>query len=136
MIHDEQLRYIFHSLLQYVLPSLPPHGSIGFLTKLTAMPKQLKEGRAQPDKEKEAIEVLMIFTGFKKPMGSYETIFGLSSIPPEETAELELRLIHEILKKNQGMMTIEVNEKKPRTLISLRFPVERRRVIYYPSANI
>jgi hypothetical protein len=136
MIHDEQLRYIFHSLLQYVLPSLPPHGSIGFLTKLTAMPKQLIEGRTRPDKEKEAIEVLMIFTGFKKPMGSYETVFGLSSIPPEESAELELRLIHEILKKNRGMMTIEVNEKKPRTLISLRFPVERRRVIYYPSANI
>jgi hypothetical protein len=29
-----------------------------------------------------------------------------------------------------------VHEKKPRTFISLKLPIERRRVIYYPSANV
>lgn len=133
MIHDEQLRYVFHSLLQYVLPSIPPHGSIGFLTKTTA-PKRLKE-EVHPEKEGESIEILMIFTGFKRPMATDETIFGIPSVEPEDTAELELKLIHEILKKNRGIMKMEVNEKKPRTLISLILPIERRRVIYYPSAN-
>jgi hypothetical protein len=32
-------------------------------------------------------------------------------------------------------MTLEVNDKRPRTLISLKFPIERRKVIYYPSTN-
>ena len=136
MIHEEQLRYIFHSLLQYVLPFLPPHGSIGFLTKLFVEPKQANEEGARSDKEREWIEILMIFTGFKKAMDTYDTVFGISSPQPEETEELELRLIHEILKKNKGRMTIEVNEKKPRTLISLRLPIERRRVVYYPTTNV
>ncbi|HSB03903.1 MAG TPA: sigma 54-interacting transcriptional regulator [Thermodesulfobacteriota bacterium] len=136
MVHDEQLRYIFHSLLQYVLPSLPPHGSIGFLTKWVAAPKRLKKEELPSEKEGESIEILMIFTGFKRPMDAYETVFGLSSIQPEETVELELRLVHEILKRHRGTMRIEVNEKKPRTLISVRLPIERRRVIYYPSTTV
>jgi signal transduction histidine kinase len=81
--------------------------------------------------EKEVIEILMIFTGFKRPIDTAETIFGHSSLQKEETFELELRLIHEILKKHRGTIKFEVSEKKPRTLISIRLPIERRRVIYY-----
>jgi light-regulated signal transduction histidine kinase (bacteriophytochrome) len=136
MIHDEQFRYIFHSLVQYILPFLPPHGSVGFLTKLFREPKPPNEEGARSAKEQEWIEILMIFTGFKKAMDKYETVFGISSPQPEESEDLELRLIHEILKRNKGRMSIEVNEKKPRTLISLRLPIERRRVIYYPTANV
>ena len=33
VVHDEQLKYILNALLQYAIPSIPPHGSIGFLTK-------------------------------------------------------------------------------------------------------
>jgi len=47
-----------------------------------------------------------------------------------------LRLVQEILKKHHGRITFEVQEKKPRTLISLMLPIERRKVIYYPSANV
>ncbi len=75
----------------------------------------------------------MIFTGFKRPIDMAQTVLGFSSLQREETFDLELRLIHEILKKNHGTMKFEVSEKKPRTLISLRLPVERRRVIYYSS---
>jgi len=49
---------------------------------------------------------------------------------------LELRLIKEIIQKNEGMMKFEVNEKKPRTVISLKFPIERRKLIYYQPANV
>jgi hypothetical protein len=31
-------------------------------------------------------------------------------------------------------MRFEVDEKKPRTIISVRLPVERREVVYYPPA--
>jgi hypothetical protein len=56
---------------------------------------------------------------------------GIPTIQQEEAMELELRLIKEIVQKNRGRMRFEVNEKKPRTLISLKFLVERRKVIYY-----
>jgi len=125
MIHDEPLRYIFHSLLQYALPSIPPGGTLGFLTK-SVVPKEGKE----------YIEVLMIFSGFKKPMAMVETAFDVSSVRQEDTFELELRLIHEILRKHQGTISFEVQEKKPRTLIFVRLPIERRKVIYYPSPNV
>jgi transcriptional regulator with AAA-type ATPase domain len=136
MIHEEQLRYILDSLIQYVLPIVPPRGSIGFLTKLVQEPEELKREVVHPDKERQWIEILMIFTGFKKKVDKYETIFGILPTQPEESEELELRLIHEIVNKNKGRMVIEVNKEKPRTLISLRLPIERRRVIYYPTANI
>ena len=131
MLHDEQLKYIFHSLIQYILPAIAPNGSIGVLTKSSAHPQESK-GEAPPS-ENEAIEVLMIFTGFKRPIDTAETIFGLSSLDKEETFELELRLIYEILKKHRGSIKFEVSEKKPRTLISLKLPVERRKVVYYPA---
>jgi nitrogen-specific signal transduction histidine kinase len=111
-VHEEQLRYILDALLQYVLPSVPPNGSIGFLTKSL-------------DPRTEAAEAN------KKPVEQFESVLGIPALQKEEAVELELRLVKEIIQKNQGMMRFEVNEKKPRTIVSLRFPIERRRLIYY-----
>ena len=66
MIHDEQLRYIFHSLLQYILPAIPPNGKHRIFDEIDGSPEG-REGRGIPS-EKEAIEILMIFTGFKRPI--------------------------------------------------------------------
>jgi hypothetical protein len=44
---------------------------------------------------------------------------------------LKLLLVKEIVRKNHGVMKFEVDEKKPRTQISLIFPIERRRVVNY-----
>jgi hypothetical protein len=124
-IHDEPLRYIFYSLLQYALPAIPPGGTLGFLT------------RAQIPKEgKEHIDVMMIFSGLKKPILVMETAFGDSTSQQEDAFELELTLIHDVLKNHQGTITFEVQEKKARSIISLKLPMERRKMIYYPSANV
>jgi hypothetical protein len=133
MIHDEPLRYVLQSLLQYALPAIPPGGTLGFLTR-AIFPKKEKE--PPPERAKEFIEVLIIFTGYKKPMAMPETAFGVSQVQKEDTFDLELRLIYEILRKHQATITFEVHEKKPRTFISLKLPIERRRVIYYPSASL
>ena len=124
IIHDEQLRYIFNSLLQYALPSIPLHGSIGYLTKSL-------DGQKEAKGDRPSIEVLMVFTGYKKPVEKFEAVLGIPAIQQEESIELELRLIKELIQKNQGRMRFEVDEKKPRTLVSLRFPVERRKEFYY-----
>ncbi len=62
-------------------------------------------------------------------------MLGVSPSGEDDSIELELRLVREILKKSQGAMKLEVNETKTRTLISLRLPVERRKVVYYPGTH-
>jgi hypothetical protein len=44
--------------------------------------------------------------------------------------DIALRLVDEIVQRNRGMMKFEEDEKKGKATISLRFPVERRKVIY------
>jgi nitrogen-specific signal transduction histidine kinase len=136
VVHEEQLRYILNALLQYALPSIPPRGSIGILTKSFDPPKETAEDKKFFQKEGGYLEILIVFTGFKKPVEQFETILGIPVVQKEETIELELRLIKEIIQKNRGMMKFEVNEKKPRTLISLKLPVERRKLIYYQPERI
>lgn len=135
VVHEEQLRYILNSILQYALPSIPPQGSIGFLTKSLSLQKGMGEDQSLAEKDGRFVQIMIVFTGFKKPVEKFGTILGVPALQQEEAIELELRLIKEMIQKNQGVMSFEVNEKRPRTLISLKFPMERRKVIYYPSTN-
>jgi nitrogen-specific signal transduction histidine kinase len=135
IIHEEQLRYILKSLLEYILPSIPPNGSIGFLTKSLNTHKEIESDKTLPKEDRGFIEIMIVFTGYKKPNEQLKSVLGIPAPQQEDAIELELRLIKGIIQKNRGTMTFEVNEKKPRTLISLKFPVERRKVIYYPSEN-
>jgi nitrogen-specific signal transduction histidine kinase len=136
VIHDEQLRYILNALLQYSLPSISPNGSIGFLTKSYDVQTETLDERAYHQGSERYIEILFVFSGYRKPFEQFETVLGIPALQKEEPIELELRLIKDIIQKNQGMMKFEVNEKKPRTVISLKFPIERRKLIYYQSANV
>jgi hypothetical protein len=79
---------------------------------------------------------LIVFTGYKKVTEKFETVLGIPGPQKEEAVELELRLIKEIIRKNRGTMKFEVSEKTPRTLISLKFPIERRKLIYYQPVNV
>ena len=136
VVHDEQLRYILNSLLQYAIPSIPPNGSIGLLTKITDIHKETTGDKKFLEKDGKYIEILIVFTGYKRHVDQFESILGIPADQKEETIELELRLVKEIIQNNQGIMAFEVNEKKPRTLISLKFPIERRKLIYYQPGNI
>jgi nitrogen-specific signal transduction histidine kinase len=135
VVHEEQLRYIFDSLLQYVLSFVSPKGSIGFLTKSFGHHKEMNSSKTQLREDGRYIEILIVFTGYKKQNEPLQEVLGIPTPKQEEATELELRLIKEVIHKNRGMMKFEANEKKPRTLISLKFPVERRKVIYYISTN-
>jgi len=135
IVHDEQLRYILSALLQYALPFISPDGSIGVLTKSFDVETETVGARISQQKGGRYIEILIVFSGYKKPFEQFETVLGIPGSQKEEAVELELRLIKEVLQKNQGTMKFEVNEKKPRTIISLRLPIERRRLIYYQPAN-
>jgi nitrogen-specific signal transduction histidine kinase len=136
IVHDEQLRYILNALLQYALPFISPNGSIGFLTKSFDVEAETPDLRTYPQRSERYIEILIVFTGYRKPFEQFETVLGIPALQKEEAIELELRLIKDIIQKNQGMMKFEVNEKKPRTVISLKIPTERRKLIYYQPANV
>ncbi len=136
ILHEEQLRYVLTSLIQYALPSIPVNGSIGILTKSIEHngfhPEDKDQSPSLP-KGKKYIEILMVFTGYRKPLESFEPLLGITPVPQKEMADLEIRLLKEMIERNRGMMTYEVNERKMRTIISLKLPPERRKVITYPS---
>jgi nitrogen-specific signal transduction histidine kinase len=136
MLHEEQLKYILSALLQYALPSIPPHGSIGILTKSLELSKEISNDKKFSQRDGKFIEILIVFTGYKRPIEKFESVLGITDVRKEEAIELELRLVKEIIQKNRGRMKFQVNEKKPRTIISLRFPIERRKLIYYQPMKV
>lgn len=77
----------------------------------------------------------MVYMVDKEQLKSSGAAFGIRTRQEEGILGLTLRLIDEIVKRNRGTMTFEVDEKKAKTTISLRFPVERRKVVYYQPAT-
>jgi hypothetical protein len=135
-IHDEQMRFILNSVLQYAILSTPLEGTIGFLIKSFDFLNETLGKKIPPERNGGYIEAAIGFIGGKNPTEQSKDIPASSAIQKEETTKLILQLVKEILQRNHGGMTYEVDPKKPRTLITLRFPIERRKVVYYEPISI
>jgi nitrogen-specific signal transduction histidine kinase len=127
-IHPEQVRFILHSVLQYAIFLTSPNEAIGILMKSddngTGIEKTL------PEDKRRYVEVMIGFSENGKPVNQSE---NLSEAPLDQTkgmADLILILAKDILERNHGMM-IETHGEKSETFIALRFPIERRKVVYY-----
>lgn len=125
VVHESQLRFIFNCILEYAILFTVPNGSLGLVTKLANVPKEA---------EGQYLEVAVVFTGYKKDEQP-DASFGAQAARRGEKMDLKLLLVEEIVRKNHGVMKFDVDEKKPRTQILLFFPIERRRIVYYPSLN-
>jgi hypothetical protein len=82
-----------------------------------------------PEDKRRYVEVMIGFDGDGKPGNKSE---NLSETPQDQSkgmADLILKLAKDILERNHGMM-IETR-KKSETILTLRFPIERRKVVYY-----
>jgi nitrogen-specific signal transduction histidine kinase len=134
-IHPEQVRFIFHSVLQYVVLSTPPNESIGFLMKSSDFDDETVSNKVSPENNRRYIEVMIGFNGNTKSVSQSEDLSETPGDQKEGMAELILKLAKEILQRNHGMM-IETHGKRVKTLIHLRFPVERRTVVYYEPVAI
>ena len=130
-VPDDQLRYILSCVLQYVMALMPSNGYFGLYTRSGTLQRETGEDQALGKKEEKYIEILMIYTGHKKPVAQSELALGIPARQKEGILDLALRLVDEIVQRNRGIMTFEVDEKMLKTTISLRFPVERRKVVYY-----
>lgn len=135
IVNDEQLRYILHSLIRYAISSVTPNGSIVWLTKSFQIQKSLTTEEAGADRDGRYVEIMVVFSEYKKPIEEVENLSEISTNQIKDTRDLVLRLVKEMVQKNKGRMRIEVDEKKPRTFISLIFPVERRSIVHYPSIS-
>jgi len=134
-LHDEELRFIINSILQYAIPSIPPQGSIGFLTRSLEAQEVKDGGMSLLQKDGKYIEILTGFTCYKNGGEQLEAVLVNPASPQKERDDFILRLVEEIIKVNRGMMKMKVDEEKPITLISLILPIERRRKVQYQSTT-
>jgi nitrogen-specific signal transduction histidine kinase len=131
-IHDEQVRFILNSILQYAILSSSYDGSIGLLTRSIDQKGTTEDkGKVVPLKDRRCIEVLVVSAGQKDPFEQLENVSEGPAIENEKTIGLILQLIKELIQRSQGMIEFEVDEKKTRTIFTLRLPFERRQVVYY-----
>ena len=135
-IHDEQVRFILNSVLQFAILSTPLEGTIGFLIKSFDFLNGTPGKKSSPERNGGYIEAAIGFMGGKDPTDQSKDTPGKSADQKEEAPKLILQLVKEILHRNRGSMTYEFDPKKPRTLITLRFPIERRKVVYYEPISI
>jgi len=130
-MHEEQLKFVLNSILQYAILSTPVHGTIGLLTNSPDFRNTGNDKSASPENGKGCIRVAIAFASEKNPVEPLRGVSETSAIPRGRTINLILQLVEEILQKNRGMMTIEADDKKAKTFVILKFPIERRKVIYY-----
>ena len=135
VVHEEQLRYVLNSILHYAIVSIPPNGSIALLTKVYDHQKTSGDKKGGVQKDGRYVEVMIGFTVYKKPLVSPEMGFRNVALQRDEAMDLILRLVKKIVQKNKGIMRFDIDERKPQTFISLIFPVERRKIVYYPKPN-
>jgi len=129
-IHPEQVRFILHSVLQVAILSTPPNKSIGFLIRSSDMPHETGAEKTLAENTRGYIEVMIGFHGGRNPVHPAENLSETPGDQKEGMADLILKLAKEILQRNHGMM-VETNGKRSEALITLRFPIERRKVVYY-----
>ena len=132
IVPDEQLKYIVSSVLQYAMALTPPNWNIGLSTRSLILEKEAGEMDDLFKRDGRYIEISVVFAGYNKPS---EPTLKTAPPPKEEASDLILRFVKEVVMRNRGMMRIGTDEKKTKTFISLRFPVERRKVVYYQSVN-
>jgi signal transduction histidine kinase len=132
VVPDEQLRYILNSLLQYAMALTPPNWNLGLSTRSFIPDKEAAEVEGLFNRDGRYIEISVVFPGRQRPS---EPGSGMTATQKEEALDLVLRFVKEVVLHNHGMMKIEADEKKTRILICVRFPVERRKVVYYQTLN-
>ena len=134
-MHDEQVRFILNSILQYAILSTPLNGTIGFLIKCPDGQKETHDKKITSRSNGGWLEVDIGFISNNKSTGQSGRSSATHDLKDEAT-QLILELVKKIIQKNRGEMIFQVDRKKPRTLITLRFPIERRKVIYYEPISI
>jgi hypothetical protein len=134
VIPDKPLGFILSSLLQYAVASMSSHETLGFLTRSSVLQEPAQE-QALFGKGGRYVEVILFFTGRKKPAGAFGKEMERGAFQREDSLDFIVRMAEEMVRRNRGVMKFRRDEKEAKFSISLAFPVERRRVFYDPNDN-
>jgi hypothetical protein len=142
IVPDEPLKYILNFVLQYVILSTPPDGNIALLTTSSVFQREIGGAQALFERYGGYVEILVVFPGERGPVGLPGAAWAQIPTPQRgEVLEIMLRLVKGMVLKNWGKMDFESDKNKGKTVISLRFPLERRKVFFcdphpiHPSAT-
>jgi hypothetical protein len=131
IVPDEPLKYILNFVLQYVILSTPPGGNIELLTTSCVFQREVGGIQAFFEKHGGYVEISVVFSGEWEPVGQPAAALGRIPTPQKDGAlEFMLRLVKGMVLKNWGKMNFEADKRKGETVISLRFPLERRKVFF------
>lgn len=131
-VPDEQLKYVLGSLLQYAMVLTPPRWNMVLSTKSLMLEKETGEAEGLFKRDAKYIEISVFFAVHQRRT---EPASGMATLQKEEASDVLLRFVKEVVRRNHGTMKMGADEKRTKSFISLRFPVERRKVVYYQSVN-
>lgn len=134
ILPDEQLKYVLNSVIQYMVHSTPPYGSIGFLTQQLDSTGIESEELGALQKDGKYIEIQIASMGDKQ-RELLDLIPGMTVDQREEAMDLILQLVKEIVQRNRGVLTLKTNPQQSMSFISVILPMERRRVVHYLSTE-
>jgi light-regulated signal transduction histidine kinase (bacteriophytochrome) len=135
IVPDEQLRFILDSVLQYAIALMASEGSIEFSNKAILLPREDVEDQEFFKRNGKFVEIMVAFIGSRNLKEEPGKELGTLSLKEEVVSNLVLRLVEMVVKMNHGVMKFEVDEAEAKHKIFLKFPIERRRLVYYHLTN-
>ena len=126
IVPDEKLRFILDSILRYTIASVDYNGIIELSARSIILSSEGVEDH------KGNGNVIEIMASYKKEEGKG---IGVPPLQERVAADLIFRLVEGVVKMNQGAMRFEFDEMESKHGIFVRFPTERRKVIYYQTAD-
>jgi hypothetical protein len=135
IFQDEQVRFILNLVLQYTILSTPSGGRIEIATQFVNNEKEQDLSSIDPLRNKYS-EILISSLHPDYSLNESPGALEVPIIERDDTSHFILRLIREMVRRNQGTIDFQMDQTKSRTRISLRFAVERRRVSYYRPINL
>ena len=130
-IHDEQIKYILNSILQYAVLSSSHDAKIVLLTRTRNIQKNKHNEKVIPmtEGDKTHIEIVFVVTEGRE-------ISRKSKDKGAETNDIILLLVKALVEKSQGLIEFEKVEKESMTMIGVWFPICRNRVVAHESIKI
>jgi hypothetical protein len=130
-VHDDQLTYILSSLVQHAVTLTAFEGTLGILTKVLAIQEAPRTEPSPEDSDGGFVEILIAFTRHPRSPESFQSLPGLATPPAGETDDLILQLVRMIIQRNRGTLKFRFDQAKKSAYISLKLPVERRKIFVY-----
>jgi len=130
-IHDEQVKFILNSIVQYAILSSPLDGRIRLFTRSVHIHHANGDEKVTPIKEKEKahVEIMVVMMDGTRSIRKLEA----TKVPVigEGTSKIILFLVKDLIQRYKGLVEFEIVEKDDLTVIGVRLPICRNQVVAY-----